>query len=156
MRPEDYKSRTNGLKFEASRSGWSKPGNQNYKFETFMLTFTQNDAVKLKKLEKEKRKSEVERRDLLLWQELLGLLCKCACMVGMGFRATKRQKGFYLILFHFTCFLFLSNCSSSPFSHNRDCHKSCYKIPISAFSPFYFIFTMLESVLWLTITWFAA
>jgi hypothetical protein len=75
----------------------------------------------------------------LLWQQLLGLLCKCACMVGMGFRATKRQKGFYLILFHFTCFLFLSNCSSSPFSHNRDYHKSCYKIPISAFSPFYFI-----------------
>ena len=66
MRPEDYKSRTNGLKFEGSRSGWSKPGNQNYKFENFMLTFMQNDAVKLKKLEKEKRKSEVERRDLLL------------------------------------------------------------------------------------------
>jgi hypothetical protein len=66
MRPEDYKSRTNALKFEVSRSGWSKPGNQNYKFENFMLTFMQNDAVKLKKLEKEKRKSEVERRDLLL------------------------------------------------------------------------------------------
>ena len=30
MRPEDYKSRTKGLKFEASRSGWSKPGNQKY------------------------------------------------------------------------------------------------------------------------------
>jgi hypothetical protein len=46
------------LKFEVIGSGWSKPGNQNYKFETFMLTFLQNDAVKLKKLGKEKKKEK--------------------------------------------------------------------------------------------------